>query len=93
MKSDLHLRRAAPPTRLLHGRIAPGVTRFALPAVALLAFVVSALVTGAAFATAAELVPVTLPVLLVARIGAIGATFALPLVGVRAAVALLERYQ
>lgn len=93
MKLNAQLRRVTPSTRARPGRIAAGLTRFTLPAATLLAFVVSALVAGAAFATAADLVTLTLPVLLVAWVAAIGATFALPLAVVRGVVALLERYQ
>ncbi|UPV75382.1 hypothetical protein M0R89_04775 [Halorussus limi] len=93
MKLNAHLRRVAPSTRLRRGRIAAGLTRFTLPVATLLAFVVSALVTGAAFATAADLVAVSLPVLLAGWVAAIGATFALPLLVVRGVVALLERYE
>ena len=91
MKLDTQLRRVAPSTRLRRGRIAAGLTRFTLPVATLLALVASALVTGAAFAAAADLVAVTLPVLLAGWVAAIGATFALPLVVVRVVVALPER--
>ncbi len=93
MKLNPKLRRVTPSARVRPGRIAAGLTRFTLPAATLLAFVVSALATGAAFATAADLVSLTLPVLLVAWVATIGVTFALPLVVVRVVVALLERYQ
>jgi len=93
MKLHAKLRRVTPSTRTRPGRIAAGLTRLTLPVATLLAFVVSALVTGAVFATAADLVSLTLPVLLVAWVATIGATFALPLAVVRVVVALLERYQ
>ncbi|WP_276299340.1 hypothetical protein [Halorussus lipolyticus] len=93
MKFHTTLRRVAPATRAEHGRIASGLTRVTLPVAALLALVVSALLTGATFATAAQLVPLTVPTLLAGWVLAIGATFALPLLVVRAAVTALERLQ
>ncbi|UPW01456.1 hypothetical protein M0R88_04965 [Halorussus gelatinilyticus] len=93
MKLNANLRRVAPSARTRHGRIAAGLTRFTLPVAALLAFVVSALATGAVFATAVDLVQLTLPVLLVGWVASIGATFALPVLVVRGVVALLERSQ
>jgi len=93
MKLYTTLRRVAPATRAEHGRIVSGLTRFTLPVVTLLSLVASALLTGATFATAAELVPMTVPTLLAGWVAAIGATFALPLLVVRGVTAALERLQ
>ena len=93
MKLNTKLRQVAPVARAGHGHIASGLTRVTLPVATLLALVASALLTGAAFATAAEVVPTTLPTLLVGWVAAIGLTFALPLLVVRGVVAALERRQ
>lgn len=93
MKLNTKLRQVAPAARTGHGRIVSGLTRFTLPVAALLALVASALLTGATFVTAAELVPVTLPTLLVGWAAAIGLTFTLPFLVVRGVVAALERRQ
>ncbi|MFC4450880.1 hypothetical protein [Halorussus aquaticus] len=93
MKLNTRIRRAGPASRTRRGRIASGVTRFALPVATLLALVASALLTGVTFATVADLLPMPVPLLLGGWVAAIGLTFALPLVVVRAVVALLERFQ
>jgi hypothetical protein len=93
MKRHSQLRQVPAAARTGRSRIASGITRYTLPVAALLALVASALLTGATFATAADLLPLTLPVLLVGWLAAVGATFALPLVIVRGVVALFERFQ
>ncbi|MFC7082236.1 hypothetical protein [Halorussus caseinilyticus] len=93
MKLNTQLRRAGPAARTRRGRIASKLTRFTLPVATLLALVASALLTGAAFATVADLVPTTIPTLLAGWVAAVGVTFALPLLAVRSVVALLERVE
>jgi hypothetical protein len=92
MKYATQLRRAAPTVRTPPGRrTASALARVTLPITAVLALVASALLTGATFAAAMELLPTTVPTLLVGWTAAIGLTFALPLVAVRVVVAALER--
>ena len=93
MKLNTQLRQVTSAARTEHGPVVSKLTRFTFPVATLLALVASALLTGATLATAAELVPVTLPTLLAAWVLAIGATFALPLLVVRGVVAALERHQ
>jgi len=92
MKYPTRLRRAAPTARTRYGRrTASALVGVAVPITAALSLVASALVVGAAFVVAAELVPTTVPTLLAGWAAAIGLTFALPLVVVRAVVAAVER--
>ena len=90
MKSTTQLRRTAPSVRTRRGPIV-GHARLTTPVAAALALVASALLVGATFATVVEIVPTTLPTLLVGWVLAIGLTFALPLAVVRGMVAVVER--
>lgn len=92
MRYPTQLRQVAPATRTRRvSRTASALVRVALPITAVLALVASALVTGATFATVMDLVPTSVPALLVSWVAAIGLTFALPMLVVRGVVAAIER--
>lgn len=95
----LRLRRTAPtvrPTRrgrLDGGRLDGGFAgALALPMAALVA-VATTLLTGATFAVASAVVPITVPTLVAGWATAVVLAFAAPLAVVRGVVALLERYE
>lgn len=92
MRFPTQLRRVTPAARTRRtSRIASPLVRAAIPITAALALVASALATGATFATVADLVPTTVPALLVGWAAAIGMAFALPMLAVRGAVVVIER--
>lgn len=94
MRLATRFRRAAPTTRIRRfTRTVSALVRTALPITTALALVASALLVGAAFAVLADLVPTTVPTILVGWVAAIGVTFALPMVVVRGVVAAIERTQ
>ena len=91
MRTTTQLRRTASAVHTRSGPVTTGLARLTIPVAGVLALVASAVVTGATFALAMEVLPTTIPTLMAGWAAAIGLTFALPLAVVRVAVAALER--